>query len=234
MNFRKIGKLGLGIALIALSASCASASGGKEAPPADRMGANPAENRITVDIVPGEHYTHRKRFFLFPVKLTPTMAVWAEDEGGRFAGTLYVTKKAAEGSWTGAKERPESLPVYFARLRSAAGKADSVSGATPGAGETASLGSDLELPPGVYRIYAEINSSFDYNDTYPEAATGVNGQPSLVYSGLLTVGAGAAKTDLVPLGTGDPAGKSGTVTEGTRGLTTALGIVERIGVRTRD
>jgi hypothetical protein len=234
MKIRKMGKITLGLALIVLGASCATASGKKEASPAERQGANPAENRITVDIVPGEHYSHRKWFFLFPVKLTPTMAVWAEDEGGRFAGTLYVTKKAAEGSWTGAKERPEALPVYFARLQAAAGKADSVSGATPGAGEAVSLGSDLNLSPGTYRIFAEVNSSFDYNDTFPEAVTGVNGQPSLVYSGRLTAGAGPEKTDLVPIGTGDPAGKNGIVTEGTPGLTTALGIVERIGVAIRD
>ena len=170
MIIRKAARFALAVGLIVLSASCATASGGKETP-----SAKTAENRISVDIVPGEHYSHRKWFFLFPVKLTPTMAVWAEDEGGRFIGTLYVTKKAGEGSWTGAKERPEALPVYFARLRAAGDKADSVSGATPGAGETVSLGSGLELPPGTYRIYAEVNSSFDYNETFPEAATGVNG-----------------------------------------------------------
>ena len=229
MKNGKIVKFALGLTLIAICASCATASGGKEAPAPD-----PAKSRITVDIVPGEHYSHRKWFFVVPVRLTPTMAVWAEDEGGRFIGTLHVTKKAAEGSWTGAKERPEALPVYFARLRAAAGKADSVSGATPDAEETVTLRSDLDLPPGNYRIFAEVNSSFDYNNAYPESATGVNGQPSLVFSGRLAVGSGPAKTDLAPIGTGDPAGKKGDIIEGTRGLSTALRIVERISVGIQD
>jgi hypothetical protein len=41
----------------------------------------------------------------------------------------------------------------------------------------------VNLSPGRYFIYGEVNKSFDYNETYPEERTGVNGQPSLVYRG---------------------------------------------------
>jgi hypothetical protein len=219
-------KITFGILVLVLSAACATASGRVEAPP----GKAPEDGRITVTVVPGEHYSHRKWVGIFPVKLTPTMAVWAEDEEGRFKGTLFVTKKAAEGSWTGAAERPEALPVYFGRRKTAGSRADSVSGATPSAAESIRIGSGVELPPGTYNLFAEVNSSFDYNDAYPKAETGVNGQPSLVYAGRLVSGSGPAATALAPFGTGDPAGKGPGVTEGLNGLTTALGIVEKITV----
>ena len=192
--------------------------------------------RLTVEITPGEHYSHRKWFGIFPVKLTPTMAVWIEDEGGCFAGTLFVTRKAAEGKWTGGKnvERPEALPVYFHRLRTASEKPDSLSGATPNASEDIRLGSNLSLPAGTWRVFAEVNSSFDYNETYPKESSGVNGQPSVVYGGTLIRGTGPANAGLRPLGTSDAAGRNGEVTADLRGLTTALSIVERITVHTPD
>lgn len=159
------------------------------------------------------------------------------------AAVLFVTEKAASGGWKAAPEegRPEALPVFFHTREEAvraggsdAAGTDSVSGATPKADreDGAVRTQNVQLPPGNYRILAEVNSSFDYNGAYPETEGDVNGQPSVVYGADFQVeqsGRLLNRTlELQLRGHGDPQGREGRIIPGTEGLTTALEQVEGI------
>ncbi len=198
--------------------------------------------QIEFSVQQGSDYTHTKWFFLIPVKLTPQMACWVETEEGEWAAPVYVTEKTAAGAWKGGGGggRPEALPVY-SHARKAQGGAedgtDAVSGATPaqGEGKEPVQTRTVFLAPGKYRILAEVNSSFDYNGAYPETQGDVNGQPSLVYAGNFRMREGGRLSsdtlNLSIIGHGDAQGRTGRITPGTEGLTTALEQVAGITVR---
>jgi hypothetical protein len=215
-----------------------------------------AGGRIELDLRTGSEWNHVKKFGVAKVTLTPQFAVWLEREDGTYAGEIFVTKKAGKSAW-GNVRRPEALPVWshahgvrapdgLFMPTKAAPLSDAVSGATPkakGAGEEIRLELKLPagLPAGSYRILVELNSSFDYNDTYAEnlpkgdpRENGVNGQPSIVYAAQLNLDGSTADGSTAALefiGAGHPMGSDGTIRQGREGLTSALAIVESISVR---
>ncbi len=56
----------------------------------------------------------------------PSLAIWAASD--QSSETIFVSKKAAESRYFGAKERPENLPVWQGAEQ---GAVDAVTGATP-------------------------------------------------------------------------------------------------------
>ncbi len=183
----------------------------------------------SLEILPGENYIHTKWFGIIPVKLTPQIAVWAETERGEYIETLYITEQSARNRWKGAESRPEALPVYFHLSRPEQnGSVDAVSAATSREGvDKWSVSFPSSGTPLV--IKAEVNASFDYNSRYAKKNSGVNGQPSLIYSGLWT---GTENTIiLTAVGTGDLTGQGGTISEDLSGLTTAFTILREIKLK---
>jgi len=183
------------------------------------------ESPIHISIQPGEHYTHRHWFGIFPARLTPQIAVWAEDGEGRFLKTLYLTKRSAQNSWRGTDGgRPEALPLYdHARNRSE--NTDGVSGASVSSGPLERQASG-DFSGRTILIRAEVNSSFDYNGRYDKENSGVNGQPSLLYEAQWK-----GEEDRIILksaGKGELRGESGTADYDLDGLTTALSIIDSI------
>ena len=83
-------------------------------------------------------------------------------------------------------------------------------------------------------IVAEVNSSFDFNDTYTEENSGVNGQPSIVYSASLDLDSFDRTVIMSPKGTGDVSGRSGRVRTSLEGITTAASIIESIVIEWKD
>ncbi|MBI9103617.1 MAG: DUF2271 domain-containing protein [Spirochaetales bacterium] len=185
---------------------------------------------LEVFIEPGVNYSHWKWFGILPVKLTPQIAVWVENEEGEIIQTLLVSRRGGEGSWRGADEgRPEALPVFTHKNKST--ELDSVTSATPKGNKVFCAASGESLSEGRYIVFAEVNSSFDYNNTYPETEGDVNGQPSLIYYAEVALDQDAGEIDLVPLGTGAVQGDSGEVFPGVEGLTSALSILSSIRVQ---
>ncbi len=134
-------------------------------------------------------------------KIYPTYAIWAEDKGTGAVHTIYVTGKAAKGKWILADERPSALPVWYGaikreRLEHLDYTVDSVTSATPSGNTVTHLWQVPEDMRGRrLAIYLEGNISFDYNDFYPKDAkkgspgySDVNGQPSLVWLGVVDAG----------------------------------------------
>ena len=174
------------------------------------------------------------------------MAVWLEDEQGRFVDTVMVTRKTAakglgnrggglDDRWGGS--RLSVLPVWAYRRGKPDERGnpypdkdhplpDTVTAASPKAGEMVRHWAPLyPLAPGVYHFYIEVNASFDDNEYHDYSW--YRGQPSVVWKGDIAVGgkqaAGAAK----PLGHGDPAGADGRINPDLSTLSTALTLVKK-------
>ncbi|EID86061.1 putative periplasmic protein (DUF2271) [Treponema sp. JC4] len=184
---------------------------------------------ISVKVSPGEHWKEKRE---------PQVAVWLEDEKGNYIRTLYVTERASHKSWIfGPKEgRPESLPVWYgaSKNESASDKVtvshnlDAVTGATPKSALT--LTAQIEVRD--YIIKAEFNNSFDYNDFYTKKTSGVNGQPSVVYTAKIPAElAPGQEITLEFEGTGSLTGEDGKINKSTENLTTAKKIVKAVTVK---
>ncbi|MBO4386560.1 MAG: DUF2271 domain-containing protein [Treponema sp.] len=174
-------------------------------------------------------------------KSDPQFAVWLEDENGNFIRTLYVTQRASKKNWRfGPKEgRPESLPVWYHKSKNESAKTknspqkksgeaniDAVTSATPKGGVIfkADIGSAN------CKIFAEFNTSFDYNDTYTKKNSGVNGQPSVVYMADIPSNFTESEIRLKLTGTGSPDGSDGKIHPLSPLLTTAVKIVKAVTV----
>ena len=185
---------------------------------------------ITVSVGAGQHWKEKRE---------PQFSVWLEDSEGNFIKTLYVTERASRKSWIlSPKEgRPESLPVWYHASKHESGrtkeknkdlKLDAVTGVTPKSG----INFNAEIEDKEYEIKAEFNTSFDYNDFYTKKNSGVNGQPSVVYSAKILAGFNKENDEikLSFLGSGSPDGSDGQIHADDR-LTTALEIVKIVTVK---
>lgn len=215
----------------------------------------PESDYFTLTLVEGEHWLHEYTFFIFPSKNPPQMAFWLESLEGDYLATLYVTEKTATQGWAGSSvgslRRPSSLPVW-AHARGVrevdelylptrgTPLPDAVTGATPKQGFEIFTQHPLELIPGRYVFFAEINHSLDYNDTFTEELAPVNpvdpdsktvgGQPSVIFRTELEVGGGSSEAEFALVGHGHPSGATGEIFRDTGSLTTALGIVESLRI----
>jgi hypothetical protein len=212
-----------------------------------------AEASVVVSVAAGPDYSHKVRFGLVSMTLTPQIAIWLETADGRFVDTIYVSHRAAAADWraAGGARRPESLPVWsHARgiaapdglyMPDKAGRLpDAVSGATPKAGFARTWPLPSGLAPGAYVIKVELNSSFDWNAAYPDKLpkadprySEANGQPSIVWAGRIDLGGAAAKASLAPVGTGALRGDSGDLKSGLEGITSAASIASAIAAEYR-
>ena len=206
---------------------------------------------ISVKVTPGENWKEKRE---------PQVAVWLEDEEGNYIRTLYVTERASHKSWIfGPKEgRPESLPVWYGASKdgSASDKEaafpatasapsgsksspanpsaplsrslDAVTGATP----KSELNLTTQIEEDDYIIKAEFNNSFDYNDFYTKKNSGVNGQPSVVYTAKIPADLAAGQEITLEFeGTGSLSGENGEINKRAENLTTAKKIVKAVTVQ---
>ena len=187
---------------------------------------------ITISVGAGQHWKEKRE---------PQFSVWLEDSNGNFIRTLYVTERASHKSWImSPKEgRPESLPVWYHSSKHESSKTkkqdakdtqlDAVTSATPKGG----IIFNTEIEDKEYLIKAEFNTSFDYNDFYTKKNSGVNGQPSVIYSAKIPADFNN-ESDEIKLsfeGCGSTDGSDGKVHPDASKLTTATEIVKLIAVK---
>jgi hypothetical protein len=190
----------------------------------------------------------------------PLFAAWVEDMSGHFRQTLYVSKvigtsryvfgKEVDGDWVPAiVRRPEALP-YWGHQRGVQAKdgyflpdadspvADVVSGATPN--ESFVLTTRTDEPIERFKLFFEVNQSFDWNEYYsttrfPDDAiysgSGKNGQPSVVYAATIDLTEKTRHYLLSPVGHGHHGGQDGKLDPDLSNLTTALDIVDGVLVK---
>jgi len=163
------------------------------------------------------------------VTIYPQVACWIETPQGNYLDTIYATAKSARKAWRAAppEGRPEALPVWFHLLLARSAAADGISGATPSGITARDSALAAALPSGTYAVKLEVNRSYDYNENYTRANSGVNGQPSLIYECAIVVGEGPSKGVFEPVGKGSIDGSDGEIRPGLEGITTALQLLER-------
>ena len=187
---------------------------------------------ITISVGAGQHWKEKKE---------PQFSVWLEDSDGNFIRTLYVTERASHISWMmSPKEgRPESLPVWYHASKHESSKTkkhndketqlDAVTSATPKGG----IIFNTEIEDKEYLIKAEFNTSFDYNDHYTKKNSGVNGQPSVIYSAKIPADFNNESDEIKFSfdGCGSIDGSDGKVHSDVSKLTTATEIVKLIAIK---
>jgi hypothetical protein len=149
----------------------------------------------------------------------PQVVVWIEDETGNYISTLFITQKSIKKNFN----RPEALPVWNHKKTNLQ-NVDAISGATSKAPNyQGHINTNLLAKGNQYKVFLEVNNSFDYNDFWNDKNSGVNGQPSLIYCGEFTAG----QDDMIditsiPVGYGSVDGSNGTITTETANFTTGL------------
>jgi len=190
--------------------------------------------RWRLQVAPGRDWYASTRFlFVFKGSPESALACWLETPDGNYVETIYVTRKGGRKAFYAAPSagRPEALPVWYHR---AAGEpaTDAVSAATSSSGLSLSRVAGTRLEPGRYVAFLEVNRSYDYNETWTRANSGVNGQPSVVYRAEITVSRGqAASSSFEAVGTGSVDGSDGRVRPGLEGITTALTLIQHAEIR---
>lgn len=187
----------------------------------------------------------------------PMMAAWLEDMDGNFIQTIYVNESVAKGyfkyavknsgKWeSGEAVRPAALPVWAHSRGIDSGDGhfmpthekpvpDAYTSATPEADFAVYSRSDETLK-GKYKVFFEINQSWDWNDfwtnsKYPEDTEyKTSSQPSVVYAAEIDFDKPQENYILIPIGHGHYAGKDGTINPDLSTISTALQIVEEVSV----
>jgi hypothetical protein len=157
--------------------------------------------KIAIQLTRGDFWVHGAKLGMMKLRITPQMAIWAEDSAGTVA-TLYVTQAFAKQNWRFAKIDPDScgrptcMPYWLNRCKAVNLPVptknhplpDAITGATP----TGSFELTSSLPDNFTRgtLYVEINKSFDNNPAWPakKDMSSFNGQPPLVYEAMVDLG----------------------------------------------
>lgn len=225
--------------------SCASTDKGAENIPNFTYGENSSGSRIDLKFEKGKTHNH------------PLFAIWLADENGKFIQTLYVSESIGKGvfkhsnresgKWlAGEIQRPAALP-FWAHERNIINEMgtflptpenpeiDAHTGATPLASFDMTLFTNEKLN-GKYRLYLELNQSWDWNEfwtnnKYPENQEyKTSSQPALIY--LAEFDTKESKTiELKAIGHSHYAGENGELNTDLSTLTTAMNIAKKITIR---
>jgi len=123
----------------------------------------------------------------------PQLAIWITYGPDEYK-TVFVTQGAGKNKWLFADIRPGALPVWTGISENEKDlKIDAVTGATPsGDVHTFTWQIPEKLSGKAVSVFVEANVSFDYNEFYTKdedhiGYSGVNGQPSMVWTGSFAV-----------------------------------------------
>lgn len=190
----------------------------------------------------------------------PLIAVWIEDNSGRYIQTLYVAQSVATGvfdyarqecgTWIrDSKRAPQTLP-YWAHQRGVKASdglfvpepsnpvADAYSGATPVSGFVLRASADEELPR-TFSVYLEINQNWDWNeywtnDKFPGDVNYLwSCQPAVVYEAQVDMDQPGRSFSMKPVGHSHWSGTTGELFPDLSTLTTALNIADSVIVTIR-
>lgn len=134
----------------------------------------------------------------------PQIAIWLEDTFTGNPRTVYVTRRTARGDFEGKVECPVSLPIWIGTFRREFHRDDfpTLRDPAPAAITRATrkkkrITARVRVPPSsCWRYFIEMNVAGDYNFTYTRMSDRYkpdyhgNGQPSIVYTGVITAEAG--------------------------------------------
>ncbi|OHD65355.1 MAG: hypothetical protein A2096_07090 [Spirochaetes bacterium GWF1_41_5] len=200
--------------------------------------------KIKIRFTRGPFFMHTQKFGFFSIKITPQIAVWAEDINGNFIETLYVTAGFGKQNWKFGKFKPDETgrdmcaPYWLNLLRKNGLPVptkntplpDTVTAATPaGSFSLLSMIQPAELKKII--ICAEINKSFDHNTKYHKdrQESAFNGQPPVVYRAAVDL-TGPGEYNLQLAGRSGETGSDSGLYSDLETLTTAKNIFSEITV----
>jgi len=202
---------------------------------------------LNINVEIGSNY-FLKKFGILKSNHTPQTVIWIEDENGKYIDTIFITDKASKAGWGKDEvERPSCFPIwshnrgietsknYFMPTKSKS-MPDSITGATPKTDFNMSFNLPENFKPGKYKINLEVNSSYDYNKYYTNKTKNeyyheFDGQPSLLWSGIIEIGSKQKETHLQLIGHGDLNGKTGEISEDLSKITTAKNMIKSVNVK---
>jgi hypothetical protein len=201
-------------------------------------GATGTGRQISIKAQTGQFWFETFAIGPFKIKITPQIAIWAEDSASNFLQTIYVTKKFGKQEWNirikfdpGTVFRADALPVWYHRSGYLLSKnnplPDAFSGASPKSHFLVTT--NLSEQIGKIRICMEINNSYDYSSIDRKNAEGDNGQPSVVYATKVDL-AVAGVYPMKIIGRSDPKGLSGEIDADLSKITTASKILSECEV----
>ena len=148
---------------------------------------------IEIKIEKGKEWSRKiKPAPLVTVTSTPQMAIWLENEDGKYLETIYITKKTKE--WADknpdpkTQKRIESLP-YWSYKKGESKVLDGIAGATQN--KNFNLSHKILNESEKFKMVMELNGSMDFNEYYTKKGkkgtikSGFNGQPSLIYESIV-------------------------------------------------
>jgi hypothetical protein len=176
----------------------------------------------------------------------PQMAIWLENQENHRIRTIMVTYRMGSCDWGGQIQRAIALPYWVGFYNRQTGTSgpptrenpapDAITYATP----KSRLIIHASVPKGSkWNYFIEVNVSGDFNAGFPKqskdgrADREGNGQPSLVYGGVIKAIPGAESQPAV-LGRTDQYQPVAQLVENIEGMTTALELLETITVSCRD
>jgi hypothetical protein len=187
----------------------------------------------------------------------PLIAIWIEDEGGKYIETLYASKSIAtgiyrygvndKGKWkAGERRRAAALPYWGHKRGYKAPDGlylptpenplpDAISGATPKTSFVIKTNVNSELKK--FKVFMEINQTWDWNNYWhnnrfpDDEEYKTSCQPALVYSAVIDFSNTNTEFELKPIGHSHPSGKTGELFPDLSGFTTALEITKKVTVK---
>jgi hypothetical protein len=198
------------------------------------------------------------KFYGGPALYYPLMAIWLEDEQGKYIQTLFVPKSIATGifkygsnatgKWVEAvKSAPQTLPYWSHKRGIVASDGlympdpenpvpDAYSGATPVTSFTLNSRADGPLPQ-KFRVMFEINQNWDWNnywtnDKFPGDNNYLHSaQPAVVYESVVDQNDLKGRYVMQSIGHSHPSGKDGELVRDLSTLTTALQIADSVVIK---
>lgn len=239
--------------IILLSTAC---NAGKNRKQAD----TPEQKTVINKNLSGEGSEIKLELFQGKSFYYPLMAVWLEDENGKYIQTLFVARSVAtgefkfgrkeDGKWiTAPKRAPQTLP-YWAHKRGVVASdglfmpepgnivADAYSGETPTQSFILNAKTDKGLPT-KFKVLFEINQNWDWNDfwtnnKFPDDENyKMSCQPALIYEAFIDTRNSDRSYLMKPIGHSHYSGKTGEIFTDLSTLSTALNIADSIVINVR-
>ncbi len=172
---------------------------------------------------------------------SPQIAIWLEDTLGTKMKNVYVTYRSGKNEWIGKVYCKVALPYWESRLNkffknrtNVKNEIDAVTKATSKNNEVVAM---IYLPKkSVWKYFIEVNVAGDYNEFFATySKNGVpdsdgNGQPSVVYSGIVKIEKGFKSVPKI-IGRTLQMRQTGKLIKNLSGITTAKQILSSIKVK---
>jgi len=206
--------------------------------------------KLTIEAKVGEQYRGHSSMFYFGKKISspPQFVFWLENIDGKYLETIFITAKTGfpilhpkDTLRSNTVYRQEALPYWLHKRNKEKGQnesisnIDGISGATPHA--HFNIKANTPSQRNKFRILAEINRSFDFNDFYTEdrypndpiyIGDGYPGQPSIIYAVNIDLSKDDTTYIMKPIGHGHYSGTDGNLYTDMTGIDSALKIFQRI------